>query len=106
MFIEKPLFPQRETVWCGLWAGVIMTPYFFENEAGAADSVNGLRYRTIINEFLWPKLEDMDVNDVYFQQDSASSHTSGETFGLLREKFPGRMISQTGITIGFRDHAI
>ena len=73
---------------------------------GAAVSVNGLRYRIIINEFLWPKLEDMDVNDVYFQQDSASCHTNGETIGLLREKFPGRVISQTAITIGFRDHAI
>ena len=28
---------------------------FFLNEAGAAVSVNGLRYRTMINEFLWPE---------------------------------------------------
>ena len=55
--------------------------------------MNGLRYRTMINEFLWPELEDMDVDDVYFQQDSATCHTSGETIGLLREKFPGQVIS-------------
>ena len=36
--------------------------YFFENEVGAAVSVNGLRYRTMINGFLWPELEDMDVD--------------------------------------------
>ena len=66
---------------------------FFESNAGAAVSVNGLRYRTLITEFLWPELEDMDVDDVYVQQDGATCHTSGETIGFLREKFPDRVIS-------------
>ena len=71
---------------------------FFENEVGAAVLVNVLRYRTTINEFLWSVLEDMDVDDVYFQQDGAGVtwHTSGETIGLLREKFLGRVISRNG----------
>ena len=73
------------------WTGGIIGPYFFENEAGAAVSVNGLRYRTMINEFLWPELEDMDVDDVYFKQDGVTRHTSDETVGLLSEKFPGRV---------------
>ena len=34
----------------------------------------------------------MDVDDAYFQQDGATCHTSGETIGLLRKKFPGRVI--------------
>ena len=93
MIIEKPLYPQRVTVWCSFLAGGITGPYFFENEAGAALLVNGLHYRTMINEFLWPELEDMDVDDVYFQQDGATCHVSGEIIGLLREKFPGRVIS-------------
>ena len=46
MIIEKPLCPQTVIVWCGFWAGGIIGPYFFENEAGAAVLVNGLRYRT------------------------------------------------------------
>ena len=70
---------RRVTVWCGFWAGGIIGPYLFENEAGAAVSVNGLRYRTMINDFLWPELEDMDADDVYFQQDGATCHTSGKT---------------------------
>ena len=96
MIIEKPLYPQRVTVWCGFWAGGIIGPYSFLNEDGAAVSVNGLRYRNIINEFLWPELEDMDVDDVYFQQDGATCHTSGKAIGLLREMFPGRVISRNG----------
>ena len=67
MIIEKPLYPQSVTVWCGFWAGGIIRSYFFENKAGAAVSLNGLRYQTMINEFLWPELEDMEVDDVYFK---------------------------------------
>ena len=58
--------------------------------------MNGLRYQSMINKFLWSELEDMDVDDVYLQQDSATCHTSGEIIGLLREKFPGRVISRNG----------
>ena len=36
------------------------------------------------------------MNDAYFQQDGATCHTSGETIGLLREKFPGRVIPRNG----------
>ena len=50
----------------------------------------------MIDEFLWPKLEDMDVDNVYFEQDDATCHTSGETIGLLREKSPDRVISRNG----------
>ena len=72
----------------------IIGPYSFENEARAAVSVNRLRHRTMINEFLWPELEDMDEEDDYFQQDGARCHTSSETIVLLCEKYPGRVISR------------
>ena len=60
----------------------------------------------MINEFLWPELKGMDVDDVYLQQDGATCHTSDETIGLLREKFTGRVTTRTASTIGRRDHAI
>lgn len=34
MIVEKQMYPQRATVWLGFWAGGIIGPYFFENEAG------------------------------------------------------------------------
>ena len=89
MIIENPLYPQRITVWYGFWARGIIEPYFFENEAGVAVWVNGLRYWTLINEFLWPELEDIDVDDVYLQQDGATCHTNCKTICLSRGKFPG-----------------
>lgn len=27
--VEKPLYPQRVTVWCGFWAGGVIGPFFF-----------------------------------------------------------------------------
>ena len=47
IIIEKPFYPQYVTDWCGFWAGGIIGTYFYENKAGAAVLLNGLRYRTI-----------------------------------------------------------
>lgn len=93
---EKPLHTQRATVWCGFWAGGVIGPYFFENEAGDAVTVTGERYRNMIMEFLWPQLEGMEFEDMWFQQDGATSHTARETIALLSEKFPARLISRNG----------
>ena len=68
--------------------------HHFENDEGATVTVNAERYRTMLTEFLWPKLDELDVNDVWFQQDGASSHTSRETIALLRSKFDDRTISR------------
>ena len=58
------MHPQRVTVWCGFWAGSIIGPFFFENVAGQAITVNGARYCDIIIQFFVPKLQDMDVDDM------------------------------------------
>lgn len=94
--IEKPMHPLRVTVWCGFSANGVLGPHFFENENGEAETVNGERYRQMLNNFLWPRLEDMDLNNLYFQQDGATCHTARETLNLLQEKFPGRVISRNG----------
>jgi len=44
---------------------------FFENEQGAAITVNG--ERAMLNEFLLPKFEEEDIDDIWFQQDGALS---------------------------------
>ena len=48
---EKPMHPKRVTVWCALWSGGVIGPYFFENAAGEAVTVNGVRYREMLSEF-------------------------------------------------------
>jgi len=46
----------------------------------------------MITDFFWPAIEDHDLDDMWFQQDGATSHTTRPIMALLREKFPGRII--------------
>ena len=48
---EKPWHAQRATVWWGFWAGGVIGPYFLENEARNAVTVNGVHYHNMIMEF-------------------------------------------------------
>ncbi|GFT49422.1 transposase [Trichonephila clavipes] len=32
VYVETPLHPEKLTVWCALWAGGIIGPYFFKND--------------------------------------------------------------------------
>lgn len=93
---ELPMHPEKCTVWCGLWAGGIIGPYFFKNEAGQRVTVNGVRYRAMITEFLLPKMQDIGAADLWFQQDGATCHTAGETIELLKEHFDDQIISLRG----------
>ncbi|CAK1579984.1 unnamed protein product [Parnassius mnemosyne] len=91
---EKQMHPQRVTVWCGFWSGGVIGPYFFENEAEIAVTVNGIRYRNMITDFLWPQLDGMDLDNMWFQQDGATCHTAHETIDLLQQRFPEHIISR------------
>lgn len=94
---EVSLHPKRVTVWCALWAGGVMGPFFFEDaEDESALTVNGERYRDMLVSFFWPLLEEMDLTEMWFQQDGAPCHTTIATVALLHQKFPGRVISRRG----------
>ena len=82
------------TVWCEFWYDTIIGPFFFENEQGAAVTVNGERYRAMLNEFLFPKIEEDDMDDIWFQQDGATCHTTNIIIDLLRTVFENRIISR------------
>ena len=63
---EKQTHPQRVTVWCEFWPGDVIGPYFFENEAGQAATVNAARYLDMITQFFLPKLDNIDVTNMWF----------------------------------------
>ncbi|KAJ4432028.1 hypothetical protein ANN_20642 [Periplaneta americana] len=89
---EKPLHNDRVTVWCGVARVRIPGPYFFE-EAGATVTVNSQRYTFMINNFLAPRLNALQIDQVWFQQDGATSHTAQISLQVLRQMFPGRLMS-------------
>lgn len=93
---ELPLNPEKTTVWCGLWAGGIIGPYFFKTEAGRNITVNGDRYRAMITDYLIPEIEARGLDEIWFQQDGATCHTARETMALLRERFGEQLISRFG----------
>ena len=64
--IEKPTDPKRVTVWYGFWSRGIIAPFFFENEQGEVVVVNGNRYRAMLNKFLFTKLEEEDIGNIFF----------------------------------------
>ncbi|GFU90895.1 uncharacterized protein TNCV_4922281 [Trichonephila clavipes] len=64
VYVETPLHPEKLTVWCALWAGGIIGPYFFKNDEGHNVTVNGDRYRAMITNFFIPELNNHDVQEL------------------------------------------
>ncbi|GFV09516.1 transposable element Tcb1 transposase [Trichonephila clavipes] len=67
VYLETPLHPEKLTVWCALWAGGIIGPYFFKNDEGHNVTVNVDRYRAMITNFFIPELNNHDVQELWFQ---------------------------------------
>ena len=93
-YIEMPTHPKRVTVWCGFWSRGIIGPFFFGNEQGEAVTVNGDRYRAMLNEVLFTKIEEEDIGNIRFQQDGATYHRVEATLDVLRPVFEHRIISR------------
>ncbi|GFX33805.1 DUF4817 domain-containing protein [Trichonephila clavipes] len=96
VYVETPLHPEKLTVWCALWAGGIIGPYFFKNDEGHNVTVNGDRYRAMITNFFIPEFNNHDVQELWFQQDGATCHTARATIDLLKDTFGDRLISRFG----------
>ncbi|GFW75400.1 uncharacterized protein TNCV_4190541 [Trichonephila clavipes] len=96
VYVETPLHPEKLTVWCALWAGEIIGPYFFKNDEGHNVTVNGDRYRAMITNFFIPELNNHDVQELWFQQDGVTCHTAHATIDLLKDTFGDRLISRFG----------
>ncbi|GFY34001.1 uncharacterized protein TNCV_4597091 [Trichonephila clavipes] len=76
VYVETPLHPEKLTVWCALWAGGIVGPYFFKNDEGHNVTVNGDRYRAMITNFFIPELNNHDVQELVPTRRRNMSHSS------------------------------
>ena len=68
-------------------------PYFFDE--GVTVSMTSDRYCDMLENFLRPKVDELE-EDVWFQQDGTTAHTSRSSLSILREMFPGHLISLRG----------
>ncbi|GFT08393.1 uncharacterized protein TNCV_2751291 [Trichonephila clavipes] len=96
VYVETPLHPEKLTVWCALWAGGIIGPYFFKNDEGHNVTVNGNRYRAMITNFFIHELNNHDLQELWFQQDGGTCHTARAPIDLLKDTFGDRQISRFG----------
>ncbi|GFU95857.1 uncharacterized protein TNCV_4857811 [Trichonephila clavipes] len=96
VYVETPLHPEKLTVWCALWAGGIIGPYFFKNDEGHIVTVNDDRYRAMITNFFIPELNNHDVQELCFKQEGATCHTARATINLLKDTFGDLLISRFG----------
>lgn len=94
---ERPLHSPKVTVWCAVGKVGVIGPYFFE-ENDAAVTVTADRYIAMLNTFFIPELRNrgIDFQNVLFQQDGATAHTARATMAVLRNLFPGRIVSRFG----------
>ena len=65
----------------------------FLPKRSVAITINGERYRSMIS-FLWPKMDDMDTDNMWFQQDGAICHTPHATMDILHKQFEDMVISR------------
>ena len=59
-----------------------------------AVTVNSDRYLAMLNEYLLTKIEEKDIGNIWFQQDSATCHTAEATVNVLRPVFEDRIIGR------------
>uniref|UniRef100_A0AAF5DPZ2 Tc1-like transposase DDE domain-containing protein n=1 Tax=Strongyloides stercoralis TaxID=6248 RepID=A0AAF5DPZ2_STRER len=64
--------------------------YFFEDEYGRTPTIDGVRYRRMITNFLVPQIRDEE--EIWFQQDRAPPYTANETIALLKSIFGSNLI--------------
>ena len=93
-YIEKPTHPKRVSVWYGFCSRGIIGPFFFENEQGEEVTVNGDRYRTMLNEFLFTKTEEENISTFGFKRKVLhATQPAKATLDVLRPVFGDRIIS-------------
>lgn len=61
----------------------IAEPFFFKNSATQVTTVNGADYRNMVVQFFVLKLQDMNVDDMWFQKDGGTCYRTRKTIQLL-----------------------
>ena len=53
----------------------------------------------MLNEFLITKIEEEDIDNIWFQQDGATFHTAEARLDVLRPVFEDRIISRRAVGV-------
>lgn len=84
--------PHTVVVSCVFWVGGVIESYFSEYADGIAVTVDGLHYHDMIANFFQLELNEISLNNMWFQQDGATYHIALETceslhlWGVIKSK--------------------
>ncbi|GJQ81978.1 hypothetical protein Trydic_g6858 [Trypoxylus dichotomus] len=92
---QRLLHSAKVTVWRAIFSAGIADPLYFE-ESEVTVTVTLNRYVEILEEFFSPRVEKLDLVDIWFQQDGTTAHTSRMSMALLRERFQEHLVSIWG----------
>ncbi|PNF35390.1 hypothetical protein B7P43_G01743, partial [Cryptotermes secundus] len=84
---ESPLHPQKVGVWCAISGLRIIGPIFFDT------TMDSTLHCRMFYDFM-QQLDDVELTQGYFQQDSATCHTSSMSLELIESFFLDRVISK------------
>ena len=79
------MHPGKDTVWCGLWAGGIIGPYFFKDAANRNITMNGEHYREMISNFILPKYKSLTCMTCAFNK-TVPQATQHEYNGVIERR--------------------
>lgn len=94
--VEHTQTPLKSNVWAGILGGRIIGPFFIDG------NLNGEKYLNLLQDSIVPAMVDaaedqnIDFDEVYFQQDGAPAHYARAVRDFLDETFPGRWIGRGG----------
>ena len=93
---ERPFHSSKVTEWCAISSFGIMGPYFFEDERGKAVTVTGPHYIHMLENLSSELARHPVTEEMFFQQDGATSHTARDSMAAVRNLFPNHIISRYG----------
>jgi hypothetical protein len=81
---------RKVNVWCGMLINKIIGPYFFD------ENLNQHSYLSMLRNFLIPSLQDVNLENIYYQQDGCPAHSTLLVRAWLDQQFPERWIGRYG----------
>lgn len=82
----------RNTV--NVWAGIIndrlVGPFFIDG------NLTSVKFVELLRNHIFPALENLAINEPWFQMDGAPPHSTNAVTNLLNHRFPGRWIGRFG----------
>jgi hypothetical protein len=95
---QRHFHSDKLPAWCGIASFVVLGPYFFEGNEGAAVTVTSDRYVEMLRNFCERELRrrGIDLSSVWLQQDGATAHTARASMSVLQQIFSQHVISRGG----------